>query len=162
MNKSNLSIEKQICVYSYLTINQFCEKHKAFKIGGVRSQIFNASQNELAKSGAIVRNGRKILIKESAWTRQEVKQRLEAGEELSTLKQTIDAGGWRLSAVIYALKRDFELPIMSYRRKRFDQFYKLVRCLYQTTTMTLHWLKFFEALAQLAEALAQLASDWGF
>jgi hypothetical protein len=74
------------------------------------------------------------LSNKSAWTAHEVKQRLEAGEELSTLKQTIDAGGWRLSAVIFALKRDFKLPIISYRRKGFGRvaFYRLVRCMHQT------------------------------
>jgi hypothetical protein len=33
------------------------------------------------------------LSNKAAWTAHEVKQRLEAGEELSTLKQTLDAGG---------------------------------------------------------------------
>lgn len=74
------------------------------------------------------------LSNKSAWTAHEVKQRLEAGEELSTLKQTIDAGGWRLSAAIHVLKRDFKLPIISYRRKGFGRvaFYRLVRCMHQT------------------------------
>ncbi|POZ51170.1 hypothetical protein [Methylovulum psychrotolerans] len=62
--QSNLSTEQQATLYSYLTVNQFCEKHKAFKIGGVRSQIFNQETNGLKKSGAIVRNGRRVLINE--------------------------------------------------------------------------------------------------
>ena len=48
---------------SYLTVQQFCETYPAFKVGGVRSQIFNEETNGLKQSGAIVRNGRKILIK---------------------------------------------------------------------------------------------------
>ncbi len=71
--QSNLSNEQQAAVYRYLTVNQFCEKHKAFKIGGVRSQLFNADRNGLKESGAIIRDGRKILINEQKWF-----QRLES------------------------------------------------------------------------------------
>jgi hypothetical protein len=46
----------------YLTVTQFCDIHKAFKIGGVRSAIFKEHQNGLAESGAIVRIGRKVLV----------------------------------------------------------------------------------------------------
>lgn len=53
--------------WAYLTVKQFCEKNQAFKIGGVRSLIFNANNNGLAKSGAIVRIGRKVLINEPIW-----------------------------------------------------------------------------------------------
>ena len=49
----------------YLTVNQFKEKHPAFTTGGLRSLIFNEHTNGLAKSGAIVRIGRKILIDET-------------------------------------------------------------------------------------------------
>jgi hypothetical protein len=45
----NPSIEQQAAVYSYLTVCQFCDKHKAFKVGGVRSQIFNEDKNGLKK-----------------------------------------------------------------------------------------------------------------
>lgn len=54
----------------YLTVNQLCENHKAFKTGGIRALIFNENTNGLAKSGAIVRIGRKVLIDEAkffAW-----------------------------------------------------------------------------------------------
>jgi len=44
------------------TVNQFTEKQPAFTIGGLRSLIFNENSNGLAKSGAIVRIGRKVLI----------------------------------------------------------------------------------------------------
>lgn len=74
---SDLSNEQQAVLYSYLTVNQFCEKHKAFKIGGVRSQIFNAETNGLKESGAIVRIGRKVLINETkffAWVESQNKQ----------------------------------------------------------------------------------------
>jgi hypothetical protein len=49
----------------YLTVNQFTEKHAAFTIGGIRSLIFNEHTNGLAKSGAIVRIGRKVLLEEN-------------------------------------------------------------------------------------------------
>ncbi len=51
--------------WAYLTVNQFTEKHSAFTIGGLRSLIFNEHTNGLAKSGAIVRIGRKVLIDEA-------------------------------------------------------------------------------------------------
>jgi hypothetical protein len=57
-------------VWAYLTVQQFTNKHAAFNTGGLRSIIFNEHQNGLAKSGAIVRIGRKILIDEAkffAW-----------------------------------------------------------------------------------------------
>jgi hypothetical protein len=47
---------------SYLTVRQFSEKHSAFTHGGLRALIFNENSNGLAKSGAIVRIGRKVLI----------------------------------------------------------------------------------------------------
>lgn len=50
---------------NYSTVKQLCEKHKALKTGGVRSLIFNERTNGLAKSGAIVRIGRKVLIDET-------------------------------------------------------------------------------------------------
>jgi len=52
---------------SYLTVNQLCEKHPAFRPGGIRSLIFNKDKNGLSKSGAIVRIGRKVIIDETKW-----------------------------------------------------------------------------------------------
>ena len=49
----------------YLTVKQFISKHPAFTNGGLRSLIFNECQNGLAKSGAIVRLGRRVLIDEA-------------------------------------------------------------------------------------------------
>jgi len=46
----------------FSTVRQFCQENKAFKEGGIRSQIFNEHKNGLAESGAIIRNGRKVLI----------------------------------------------------------------------------------------------------
>ncbi len=50
--------------WAYLTVQQFTVKHTAFNTGGLRSLIFNENTNGLAKSGAIVRIGRKVLIRE--------------------------------------------------------------------------------------------------
>jgi hypothetical protein len=64
------SIEAIPSEWLYFTIPQFIKKHPAFTAGGLRSLIFNEHSNGLAKSGAIVRIGRKILIRESkffAW-----------------------------------------------------------------------------------------------
>lgn len=62
---TNEIISKQPYIYSYLTVEQFCKKHQAFKVGGMRFQIFNEDKNGLAKSGAVVRMGRKVLIDEN-------------------------------------------------------------------------------------------------
>jgi hypothetical protein len=51
--------------WTYLTVQQFKAKHTAFTNGGIRSMIFNEYQNGLAKSGAIIRIGRKVLIDEA-------------------------------------------------------------------------------------------------
>ena len=54
-------------LFIYLTVNQFVARHPAFTHGGLRNQIFNEDKNGLKQSGAIIRNGRKVLIKESAY-----------------------------------------------------------------------------------------------
>ncbi len=46
------------------TVKQFTAKHAAFTNGGIRSLVFNERTNGLAKAGAIVRIGRKVLIDE--------------------------------------------------------------------------------------------------
>jgi len=59
-----------MAILIYLTVNQLIEKHPAFTTGGVRALIFAEHTNGLAKSGAIVRLGRKVLIDEAkffAW-----------------------------------------------------------------------------------------------
>lgn len=48
----------------YSTVRQFVERHPAFTTGGIRSLIFNETNNGLAKSGAVIRMGRKVLINE--------------------------------------------------------------------------------------------------
>ncbi|MEY3761055.1 MAG: hypothetical protein RIR39_2546 [Pseudomonadota bacterium] len=50
--------------FSYLTVNQFTTKHPAFTLGGLRAWIFNSNTNGLKESGAIVRIGRKVLIRQ--------------------------------------------------------------------------------------------------
>lgn len=49
----------------YSTVRQFSEKHPAFTKGGLRALIFNENSNGLAKAGAVVRVGRKVLIDEA-------------------------------------------------------------------------------------------------
>ncbi len=64
----NQNTESNIATaYIYSTVNQFCERHPAFTKGGMRHNIFHGSTNGLKESGAIVRNGRKILINEPKW-----------------------------------------------------------------------------------------------
>ena len=62
--------------WTYLTVQQFTAKHTAFNTGGLRSLIFNEHQNGLAKSGAIVRIGRKVLVREDlffSWVESQTK-----------------------------------------------------------------------------------------
>lgn len=69
--------EAMQAVWLYSTIKQFTKRHPAFTVGGLRHEIFNADTNGLAESGAIVRNGGKILIKEAAyfsWMESRAKQ----------------------------------------------------------------------------------------
>ena len=49
---------------SLSTIKQFCNKYPAFTEGGIRDRIFHAETNGLKKIGAILRNGRRVLIHE--------------------------------------------------------------------------------------------------
>ena len=59
-------MDKEIqTAWTYLTVQQFAAKHAAFNAGGLRSLVFNEHQNGLAKSGAVVRIGRKVLINET-------------------------------------------------------------------------------------------------
>lgn len=48
----------------YSTVKQFSERHPAFPEGGIRHRIFYEKENGLKESGAIVRNGRRVLINE--------------------------------------------------------------------------------------------------
>ena len=50
-----------------LTVNQLTNKHAAFKLGGVRYEIFHEETNGLKDFGVIVRNGRRVLIHESRY-----------------------------------------------------------------------------------------------
>jgi hypothetical protein len=47
-----------------LTVKQFSEKHPAFTQGSIRALIFTEESNGLAKAGAIVRIGRRVLVDE--------------------------------------------------------------------------------------------------
>ena len=46
----------------YCTVKQLCERHPALAEGGVRHNLFYADQNGLSGSGAVIRNGRRIII----------------------------------------------------------------------------------------------------
>ena len=54
-------------VPNLLTVKQFCDKHPAFKEGGLRWQIFHAEENGLEDAGAVIRIGRKVLIDEKKY-----------------------------------------------------------------------------------------------
>lgn len=64
---SNQQTETIQTVWIYSTIKQFCQRHPAFREGGLRHEIFHSKSNGLEQSGAIVRNGRKVLINENKY-----------------------------------------------------------------------------------------------
>ena len=51
------------------TVNQLVDSTPALTHGGLRWDLFNADQNGLAESGAIIRRGRRILIDEDVYLR---------------------------------------------------------------------------------------------
>lgn len=67
MSEQQQQTETVQTAWIYSTVQQFVKRHPAFTVGGIRSQIFNEGTNGLTQSGAIIRNGRRILIKESAY-----------------------------------------------------------------------------------------------
>ena len=74
----------------YFTILQFCERNPAFPAGGLRSQIFNEFENGLHECGAIVRNGRRVLINEEKfflWLESQNKKLLKQRRNTKLLKQ---------------------------------------------------------------------------
>lgn len=64
MNTSETPNKEEVAAVIYSTVKQFCQRHIAFTVGGIRHNIFYEKTNGLAESGAIVRNGRRILINE--------------------------------------------------------------------------------------------------
>ena len=62
MNQQQTEAVQTAIIYS--TVNQFTAKNPAFTKGGLRALIFNENSNGLAKAGAVVRLGRKVLIRE--------------------------------------------------------------------------------------------------
>jgi hypothetical protein len=66
--------------FLYLTVKQFAEEYSAFSIGSIRSLIFFEDTNGLAKSGSIIRLGRKILINPTkffAWVESKNGERVQ-------------------------------------------------------------------------------------
>lgn len=49
------------------TVNQVIDTTPGLTHGGIRWDLFNAERNGLAKSGAIIRRGRRILIDEDVY-----------------------------------------------------------------------------------------------
>ena len=51
----------------FYTVDQFCRRHPVFTPSSLRWMIFQSAQNGLGKSGALLRNGRAIIIDEPAF-----------------------------------------------------------------------------------------------
>jgi hypothetical protein len=54
-------------VPTLLTVQQFCEKHKAFTLGGMRWLLFNRTTNGLEQAVVVV--GRRLLLNETEFFR---------------------------------------------------------------------------------------------
>jgi len=54
-------------VNNIYTFKQFLERHSFLTYGGLRWRIFHAEENGLDSFGAIIRDGRKILIDETKY-----------------------------------------------------------------------------------------------
>lgn len=50
-----------------LTVRQFSKKHPAWSESSVRYNVFNASKNGLEEAGAIIKDGKRVLIDEEKW-----------------------------------------------------------------------------------------------
>lgn len=73
-NATAIQSEAMQTAWLYSTIQQFNQKYPAFPVGTLRHQIFYEDTNGLKKSGAVVRNGRRVLINEPkyfAWLEQQ-------------------------------------------------------------------------------------------
>lgn len=64
---NSLHTEAMQAAWIYSTVQQFVERHPAFTLGGMRHQIFHMNTNGLKESGAIIKNGRRVLVKETAY-----------------------------------------------------------------------------------------------
>ena len=67
MNTEVVNEAKATATPILLTVIQFSAKHSFVTPGGLRFQIFNAAENGLEKSGAIMRIGRRVLINEEKY-----------------------------------------------------------------------------------------------
>ena len=81
MNTEVVNEAKTTATPILLTVIQFSAKHSFATPGGLRFQIFNARENGLEKTGAIVRIGRRVLVNEEkyfAWieSQQDKKERV--------------------------------------------------------------------------------------
>jgi hypothetical protein len=64
---------------TFYTVAEFSQRHSFLTEGGLRFQIFNANENGLTESGAIVRLGRRVLLDEEnyfGWIKNQQKGRL--------------------------------------------------------------------------------------
>ena len=63
------------------TVAQFSERHPFISQGGLRFQIFNSKENDLEKSGALVRLGKRVLINESKYFDWIDSQQVDSGKK---------------------------------------------------------------------------------
>ena len=68
-NQNTQSINNQAAYVAptYLTVKMFCQKHRAFKEGQIRFQIFNRAENGMNDFRVIVKNGGRVYINEQRY-----------------------------------------------------------------------------------------------
>lgn len=73
LKPERLTMTNQNSIPNLFTVKQFCEKHSVISYGSLRDRLFHSQTNGLKASGAVVRNGRRILIDEEKffnWLRE--------------------------------------------------------------------------------------------
>jgi len=68
------------------TVKQFPQKYPAFTEAGIRFIIFNSETNGLKKSGALLRNGRRILIDEEKFFEWLQNNQKKSSDSISKIK----------------------------------------------------------------------------
>jgi len=65
--KREADVSHAACASPFYSIEQFCRRNPVFTPASVRWLVFRANENGIEASGAIIRNGRSIVIDEPAF-----------------------------------------------------------------------------------------------
>lgn len=65
--RKEADVSHAACASPFFTVEQFCKRNPVFTESAVRWMVFKSAENGLDTSGAILRNGRLIVIDEPAF-----------------------------------------------------------------------------------------------